>query len=69
MKPAHRYPGPLDRLQSATESEVISGQETHQTEPAREELRQLAEDIVKYCPNLAQMLIAIRSCPPYIGLN
>jgi hypothetical protein len=40
-----------------------------ETATDREALRALAKDIVKYCPHLAQMLVAVRKCPPYIGLN
>jgi hypothetical protein len=67
MEPTHRYPGSFDPDDAPPKPAVaVSEQETDST-PG--ELRQLAEDIVKYCPGLASMLIAFRSCPPYIGLN
>ncbi len=69
MEPTHRYPGLFDPSHEIPKPAVAVTEASHESEPDREELRQIAEDIVKYCPGLASMLIAFRSCPPYIGLN
>jgi hypothetical protein len=69
MEPTHRYPGLFDPSLEPSKPAVAVTEAGHESEPDREELRQIAEDIVKYCPGLASMLIAFRSCPPYIGLN
>lgn len=65
MKPVHRYPGLMDPVEPAANAPGVAPV----VPPAREDLRRLAEDIVKYCPGLARMLIAFRECPPGIGLN
>jgi hypothetical protein len=69
MEPTHRFPGLFDPSQEAPQPTVAVTEGESKPEPAREELRQIAADIVKYCPGLASMLLAFRSCPPYIGLN
>lgn len=69
MEPTHRYPGLFDPSLQPPKPSVAVTEAENDSEPNREELRQIAEDIVKYCPGLASMLIAFRSCPPYIGLN
>ena len=67
MEPTHRYPSFFDSGEAIPKPAVaVSGEESAASQG---ELRQLAEDIVKYCPGLASMLIAFRSCPPYLGLN
>ena len=70
MEPTHRYPGLFDPSQETPKPAVAVNAETEaESETDREQLRSLAQDIVKYCPGLASMLLAFRSCPPYIGLN
>lgn len=69
MKSSHRFRGGIPSLRVSPPTPGTAPEGEIPEEPAREDLRQLAEDIVKYCPNLARMLIAFRSCPPYMGLN
>jgi hypothetical protein len=69
MEPTHRYPGFFDPGEEPPKPAVAVTDAEPEPEPDHAQLRQVAEDIVKYCPGLASMLLAFRSCPPYIGLN